>query len=319
MLTSYHNHSRHSDGAETAARMCAVAAELGFAEFGITDHLVIDPQGRAPRWSMDPADLGAYLDGIGALKGGTPRVFTGIELDWVPERLADIAAVVADPRLDYAIGSVHRIGGQHVDTLADGIALLGPEARAAFFARYWEEVRAMAASGLFQVAGHIDLPKKLLGRPGAAKEGGVRSDGASAAAQLRSGRPGAADERAARSDGASAADQLRSPAADLCDAPGWEAALDAIAAAGMVVEVNTAGWAMSCREGYPSNRLLSACLNRGIPVTINGDAHRPEQIIAHFRDATALLREVGYREVALLGEPELRFQPLAAFERALEG
>jgi histidinol-phosphatase (PHP family) len=271
LLTSYHNHSLWSDGTESAARMCALARDLGFEEFGFTDHLVLDPEGRTPRWSMDPADLGAYLEGIGTLKGGSPRVFTGLEIDWVPERLADIAAVVADPRLDYAIGSVHRIDGQHVDTLADGIAQLGSESRAALFVRYWEEVRAMVESGLFQVAGHLDLPKKLLGKP----------------------------------------------AADMCDAPGWEAALDAIAAAGMVVEVNTAGWSMPCREGYPSRRLLAACLTRGIPVTISGDAHRPEHLLAYFRDATALLREVGYREVALLGEPGLRFQPLAAFERAL--
>jgi histidinol-phosphatase (PHP family) len=271
LLTSYHNHTRWSDGAESAERLFALAKEANFAEFGFTDHLVLDPLGRTPRWSMDPTSVGAYLDGIGALKNGAPRVFAGLEIDWVPERVADIAAVVADPRLDFTIGSVHRIDGQHVDTVADGITLLGPETRAAFFTRYWEEVRAMAQSGLFEVAGHLDLPKKLLGKP----------------------------------------------VVDMCDAPGWEAALDAIAASGTVVEVNTSGWSMPCREGYPSRRLLTACLTRGIPVTICGDAHRPEHLLAHFRDATELLREVGYREVALLGEPELRFQPLAALERAL--
>ena len=271
MLTSYHNHSRWSDGAESAPRMRAEAAHLGFAEFGFSDHLVLDPEGRTPRWSMDPDDLDAYLDEIGSLKAGSPSVYVGLEVDWVPARRADIAALVADPRLDYAIGSVHRLDGHHVDSVADSLQLLGPAAITSFFARYWDEVRAMAQSRLFQVAGHLDLPKKLLGRP----------------------------------------------AADLCDAPGWEAALDAIAAAGMVVEVNTAGWAMPCREGYPSHRLLYACLTRGIPVTVSGDAHRPEQIAAHFRDAAELLREVGYRELALLGGRELRFQPLAAFERAL--
>jgi len=89
-----------------------------------------------------------------------------------------------------------------------------------------------------------------------------------------------------------------------------EAALDAIAAAGMVVEVNTAGWHKPCAEAYPSMDILRACRARGVEPTISADAHRPEDILRDFDRAGLLLRDAGYTQVARFERRARRFEPI---------
>jgi len=85
------------------------------------------------------------------------------------------------------------------------------------------------------------------------------------------------------------------PQVDLGDA--IARALDAIAAAGMAIEINTAGALKPCREFYPSRGLLAECHRRGIPLLINADAHAPEHLAWEFDAARRLAWEVGYRSL----------------------
>jgi histidinol-phosphatase (PHP family) len=77
-----------------------------------------------------------------------------------------------------------------------------------------------------------------------------------------------------------------------------DAALDAIASAGMAIEINTAGWYKPVEEAYPTVELLRAARARGIPLLINADAHRVEHLTRDFDRAWALARDAGYSEVA---------------------
>jgi len=90
-------------------------------------------------------------------------------------------------------------------------------------------------------------------------------------------------------------------------------ALDAIAGAGMVVEVNTAGWHKPCNEAYPSLAILQACRERNIPVTINADAHEPSHLLRDFGRAAALLREAGYRAQTMLTSDGRREIPIPEY------
>jgi histidinol-phosphatase (PHP family) len=56
------------------------------------------------------------------------------------------------------------------------------------------------------------------------------------------------------------------------------ATLDAVAKAGLAVEVNTAGWNRACREAYPFQDILAGCLSRGIPALVNADAHASKDL-----------------------------------------
>jgi len=75
------------------------------------------------------------------------------------------------------------------------------------------------------------------------------------------------------------------------------AALDAIAAADLAIEINTAGWQRPIEEAYPSPALLRAARERDIPLLINADAHTPADADADFPRARALAREAGYTEL----------------------
>jgi len=75
------------------------------------------------------------------------------------------------------------------------------------------------------------------------------------------------------------------------------AALDALAAADMAVEINTAGWSLPAAEAYPAPGLLRAARERDLPLLINADAHFPEFLTRDFDRARALARECGYTEL----------------------
>ncbi len=89
-------------------------------------------------------------------------------------------------------------------------------------------------------------------------------------------------------------------------------ALDAIAEAGLVVELNTAGWHKPCREPYPSPSILRACRDRDVPVTLSADAHDPADLLRDFPAAAQLLADAGYDEVARFENRCVRFEPLSS-------
>ncbi len=66
-----------------------------------------------------------------------------------------------------------------------------------------------------------------------------------------------------------------------------------------VVEVSTAGLRKPVGTLYPALGLLQACHRRGVPIVINSDAHRPEDVGAGYDQALALVKSVGYRELTV--------------------
>jgi histidinol-phosphatase (PHP family) len=98
------------------------------------------------------------------------------------------------------------------------------------------------------------------------------------------------------------------PAADLSQEIG--AALDAIAASGLTVELNTAGWDKPCAEPYPSAGLLAEVRARGIPVTMNADAHAPGEVARHYERGAALLRQCGFRAMRAFAQRQARDVPI---------
>ena len=262
MKTSYHVHSRWSDGKTGIAELVAAAAEAGLEEVGISDHYVLAPAGQVVKWSMPLDRLGEYLADIDAAAqawkaehpspAGSPDLIVrrGVEADFFPGQEKAVREALAGHALDYVIGSVHYVDGFPVDESRPNWDRLSPAEREDVHRGYWVRIAGLARSGLYDIVGHIDLPKKF----------GYRAE------------------------------------SDLSVEIG--AALDAVAAAGMVVEVNTSGWHTMAREAYPTSDILRECRKRGIPSQINADAHMPATLTRDFDQAAALIREAGYTEVA---------------------
>ena len=97
---------------------------------------------------------------------------------------------------------------------------------------------------------------------------------------------------------------------DLTITPLLEETVKVIADAGVAIELNTSGWRKICADCYPRQELLALCHHYGVPVTLGSDAHAPEQVALRFDQATALLREVGYREIATFSQRQRIMQPI---------
>jgi histidinol-phosphatase (PHP family) len=70
-----------------------------------------------------------------------------------------------------------------------------------------------------------------------------------------------------------------------------------LAAAGVAIEVNTAGLRKPVGELYPHADLLVACRTAGVPATLGSDAHAPEEVGADFALGVDHLRAAGYERI----------------------
>ncbi|MGA2747139.1 MAG: histidinol-phosphatase HisJ family protein [Verrucomicrobiota bacterium] len=163
----YHIHTplcRHARGepAEYAARALAV----GLTEIGFSDH---SPMRRDDfdNWRMRLDQLDEYVEKVRRTQRSFPalEIKLGLEVDYLPGHEEWIRQLAGRHPWDYFIGSVHYV--------ADGWAVDNPEDIAKWKERdplevwsvYFERLGEAAESGLFEIIGHADLPKKFNIRP----------------------------------------------------------------------------------------------------------------------------------------------------------
>ncbi|WPX40625.1 histidinol-phosphatase [Akkermansia sp. N21116] len=86
--------------------------------------------------------------------------------------------------------------------------------------------------------------------------------------------------------------------------------IEAMADAGSVLEINTAGWSKPCAEQYPSREFLSLACEAGIPLVINSDAHAPQDIGKDFERALTLAKETGFSHLARIKRGRIVLMPI---------
>ncbi len=77
----------------------------------------------------------------------------------------------------------------------------------------------------------------------------------------------------------------------------YEPAVAAVADAGVAIEINTAGLFKDVQEMYPALDFLKLARSAGVPLTINSDAHAPEEVGRAFPEAVQLAKTAGYTEL----------------------
>jgi histidinol-phosphatase (PHP family) len=85
-----------------------------------------------------------------------------------------------------------------------------------------------------------------------------------------------------------------------------EETADAIEAAGVCIEVSSAGLYKPVGELYPDPPLLEACQARGVPITLASDAHVPQNVGRDIDRAIGLARGAGYETVTVFDRRERR-------------
>ncbi len=251
MRTSYHNHTLHSDGKSTVGEMIAGARRAGLEELGISDHFALTADGRRFPWALPPESLEGYVDEVLRAResSGGLTIRLGLEIDYFPGMADRVGELLEPYPFDFLIHSVHFVDGFAIDLNAGPWEGLPQDERDRVWRTYWEYLRAAAATGLGDIIGHFDLPKKFNYYPSV---------------------------------------DLTAEAL---------AALDAVAAAGMAIEINCAGWDKPVKEAYPAPFYVREARRRGIPLVITADAHEAGDVARHFDRARLLAADAGYTEL----------------------
>jgi histidinol-phosphatase (PHP family) len=86
----------------------------------------------------------------------------------------------------------------------------------------------------------------------------------------------------------------------LPDKPMHIETLEAIARAGVVLEINTSGYRhpeLPSPQPYPSLEIVERAYRLGIPLMVNSDAHAPEQVGLRFAEMEQFLHRIGCRQL----------------------
>lgn len=156
---------RHATGApgEYAAR----AVALGLDEIGFSDH---SPMRRDDfdDWRMRFDQLGQYVESVRLAQKDFPQltVRLALEIDYLPGQEDWIRELSGLHPWDYLIGSVHYVS--ETWAVDDPRKLSEWKNRDPWetWSTYFERLTRAAESGLFDIIGHADLPKKFGQRPG---------------------------------------------------------------------------------------------------------------------------------------------------------
>jgi histidinol-phosphatase (PHP family) len=290
-LSCLHTHTFFCDGKDDVETYCRRAWEKGLSSLGFSAHGPITKKtGIVTDWNLPDSRLEAYLDAVREARRrweGKIPVYLGLEVDYIGGRMGPADKDYRDMGLDYIIGSVHfvvppRAAPFTVDgsreELEQGIREgFGGDGEALAHA-YWDSVAAMIRAGGFDILGHADLIKK--------------NNPAEAPCPITA--------------------RVGEPFFDP-SGPGYLRRIGEIAAlageaaprSGMVVELNTGGINRgSINETYPSPPMLRLFRERGVPVIINADAHRAEDLDGHYGEALDTARNAGYTETVLFGGRE---------------
>lgn len=89
----------------------------------------------------------------------------------------------------------------------------------------------------------------------------------------------------------------------------YDPVIEAIAANGSVIELNTAGLHKPCAEAYPAPRFLELAASAGIGLVISSDAHAPNEVARDFAKARQLAKAAGYRETQLFNKRKRTGEP----------
>ncbi len=164
--SDYHMHSLFSDGSASIDEMVESAIEKGLSQITITDHM---PLPHATRYAMAYDKLALYRQTIREARlrfGSRLKINMGIEMEYIPQHSCWIEDI-SDMGWDHMIISVHALfkgncqamvngSAEEFNTLVENFSYDVPSLCRA----YYETLKQGYRTGLFDIAGHMDVIKK---------------------------------------------------------------------------------------------------------------------------------------------------------------
>ncbi|MDN5204955.1 histidinol-phosphatase [Fulvivirgaceae bacterium BMA10] len=271
--TNYHSHCDYCDGKFEPERYVERAIDFQVLAYGFSSHA---PLPFDCKWCMNIEDISDYLDEISTLQRkykGRIELYKGLEIDYIPKVIGPNRPGIEELNLDYTIGSIH-----FIDQFEDGSP--------------WEVDGShdKFLKGLKEIY-HGDV-KKVLQRYFQLTREMVENDCPDIVGHM---------------------DKIKVQNIEnkfYSEFSSWYKkeimqTLETIAAAGAIVEVNTRGiYTRRTVHTYPSMWVLEKIQEMNIPITLNSDAHHPEEIINKFGSSCHMLREIGFEHIKVLFQNE---------------
>ena len=270
-LACIHTHTNFCDGSDDIETCCRIAHNKGLSALGFSSHAPVTKKtGLRTHWNMPDERLDEYIETVLAAKKrweGKLPIYLGLEVDFIPGLIGPADKDFRDMGLDFIIGGAHYVvppKGEPftIDDTPDAV-LRG--IRENFDGDHDAMVKAFFDCTEAMIrAGGFDV----LAHPDVVKKNNLSANIFS-----------------------EEADYYQKRTATLAEL---------LAASGIVAEVNTGGLnrrkTISC---YPSAAFLKLLHKYGVPMVINADAHKAEDLDGHYEQARQAMLNAGYTETVI--------------------
>jgi histidinol-phosphatase (PHP family) len=274
MWTNYHTHSTYCDGKASLRDCLLKASTSSLSALGFSSHA---PLPFDKPWALKKERLSEYLTEIDALENefDNIQVYAGLEVDFVPGK---VSPHDFSPMLDYTIGSVH-----FVDYFSDGTP--------------WEidntlEVFMHGLESIFNgdakaaVSRYFQLTREM-----------IRTTPPDIVGHIDKIKMHNKENRFFNETDSWYVQELNET-------------ITALKASPCIVEVNTRGlYKKKTTETYPGEQLLKLLHHNKVPVTINSDAHHPDELTSCFAETAKKLKQIGFSELTVLYDGQWKALP----------
>jgi histidinol-phosphatase (PHP family) len=271
-LFNLHTHCHYCDGSSAPEEYVIEAIRQGFHTLGFSSHAPVPFENKFAIQGED--QLIEYADQIKILKRkykSELNIFLASEMDFIPGITSEFAHFNKIAGLDYVIGGVHLLKHPAKDTLW---FIDGPR-------------REIYDNGLRDIFdGDIQLAVKTYWR------------------QIREMINTQSFDIVAHLDKIKMHNQNR----HFTENETWYQkelleTLELIAEKKIIVEVNTRGiYKGRSDELFPGEDALKKIHQMGIPITLNSDAHHPEDLSKYFKEAREILKKTGFKKLQIFTE-----------------
>lgn len=243
LSADFHMHSFYSDGSTSIEGMARAALEKGLHTIAITDHV---PLPYTTRYAMAPDQVAAYRAESEQVRknfAGELTVMTGLEIEYIPAFkgwFGDLAA----QGWDVTLASVHTLFRKDLFSLVNGNET---EFHKCVYDVFNGDVKALCRTYYETLQAAADTGWFNI------------------AAHL--------DVLKKHNVGNRFFDETDLWYQDLV-----QETLDAVHAAGMKMEINMGGLLHPIAQPYPSVWIIRAAMEKGIPIVMGSDSHRPDTI-----------------------------------------
>ncbi len=269
--TNFHSHTHYCDGEGVAKEYIKQAIAAGMPAYGISSHAPICFK---TDWCVPDHKFADYLLEVREAKSefeNEIEVYLGLEIDYIPEKSGRNKHILKETKLDYFIGSIH-----FVDSYEDGTPWNIDHTKEIFLdglSKIFNNKFLRASERFYEISCqmlHEDKPD-FIGHLDKIKM--YNGD----------------NELFYEAD-----KEYRNQVEQL---------LKQIKESDTIVEVNTRGFYRYGQENlYPSQWILEKIVAMDIPVMLNSDSHKLQEICAGFEEAAIKLKQIGVPKLWSLSE-----------------